>query len=361
MLIEVIELHYLYTVFENKILYYQLCRWKMSRDKSKNAGLKYFRLKNIFSVVTFLLISATDARGQDVYYAAVQDMNIWYNPALKTNKISLLHANFRSVSYQGITSYSSKAATIELPLISRDKKDDENAGFFNLAAGINADDAGNEIFNVSTGMLSLSYALPLNYNQTFLALGFQGAYTFSKISYSGTFPEQFDRYGAIGAAVSADPVQSGYEYIYFNAAAGIALFHNGADKQWYIGASLRHLNQPYTDWTYSTRLPMNRGIQLGYTSAITSDDVVSGYAIFDWQGPLHEQLVGAVYTRNLDDSVRYNFSLGIGYRVGDALIPNLGFKIGENHFAFYYEFILSNSSLNTYNRTAFEFSYTLNL
>lgn len=37
--------------------------------------------------------AAAETRGQDVHYAAVQNMNIWYNPSLKTNKLAVLHAN----------------------------------------------------------------------------------------------------------------------------------------------------------------------------------------------------------------------------------------------------------------------------
>lgn len=157
-------------------------------------------------------------------------------------------------------------------------------------------------------------------------------------------------------------MQSGYQYIYFNAAAGVAVFHNGINRQWYVGGSLRHLNQPYTDWTYYNRLPINRGIQVGYTTSITDEDAIGCYGIFNWQGAVHEQLIGALYTRNLDDSSQYTFSLGIGYRVGDALIPNVGFQVGDNRFAFYYEFnIFGSSSSSNYSRTAFEFSYALNL
>ncbi len=325
---------------------------------SQTVYLSYFRIWIRYSMATAILSMALMADGQDVHFAGVQDMNIWYNPALKTNKLSLLHANFRSVNYQGITAYSSKSGTIELPLSSHDKSEN-NIGYANLAAGINTDNASNQTLDVSTGMMSLSYALPLNNNNTYLALGFQGTYTFSKVAFSAALPNRFDQYGALGAAVTSDPVQSGYEYDYFNAGAGVALFHTSVEKQWYIGASLRHINQPYTDWTYAARLPMNRGIQAGYTTIITNEDIIGGYGYFSWQGAVHEQVIGALYTRNLDDSSRYAFSLGLGFRVGDALIPNLALKIGDNRLSFYYEFNVFGNSFINYNRTAFEFSYAL--
>ena len=107
---------------------------------------------------------------------------------------------------------------------------------------------------------------------------------------------------------------------------------------------------------------MNASIQAGYAKAITTDDAISTFGIFTWQGGVREQLIGALYTRNLDDSSQYAISLGISYRAGDALIPNLALKFGDNQIAFYYEFnIIVSAYAASYNRTYFEFSYKLDL
>ena len=321
--------------------------------------MDHFSISYRLSAFIVLLTLVAETKGQDPHYAAVQDFNIWYNPALKTNKLAVLHANFRNVNYEGITAYNSKAATVELPLTTSEKKQTDNIAFVNLAIGINADNASNNALDVSTAMMSLSYALPLNDRNTYLALGFQGNYTFSKIAYYGSLPGQFDQYGAFGAAISADPLQSGYQYNYFTAGAGVSLFQTTAEKQWYIGGSLRHFNKPYTDWTYSARLPMNASIQAGYAKAIRTDDAISTFGIFSWQGGVREQLIGALYTRNLDDSSQYSLSVGLSYRAGDALIPNLALKFGDNQIAFYYEFnIIGSAYAASYNRTSFEFSYS---
>lgn len=292
-------------------------------------------------------------------------MNIWYNPSLKINQTALVHANMRSVKYQDITAYTSKAATIELPMtIGSDKTDTEHGGFMNLAAGINASSSTGGTMNVSAAMLALSYALPLNRNNTYLAAGFQAAYTFSRVTYNGynSFPDKFDQYGPIAAAVLADPYGSGYTYQYFTAGGGVTVFHNDEKKQWYIGGAVRQLNRPLTDPTQpaSYRLPVNPGIQVGYTTAFTNEDMIGGYGNFNWQGDGHEHVIGALYTRNLGDSTSSTVSLGIGYRVGDALIPGFGFRTGNNRFSFCYEFNISGNAVY-YSRRSFEFSYTLDL
>ncbi len=318
---------------------------------------------NRFIIFTGLVIVAAGTNAQDVHFAGVQNMNMWYNPALKTNLLPQVHVNIRSVNYPGIIAYTSKAATIDLPLVSNTKKDGDVTGFANLTAGINADNATNGSMKVSSAMLAFSYALPLNNDETYLSAGFQGTYTFNQIG-SGSFsqfPVAFDKYGAFGSALSADPLLSGYQYSYFTAGAGTSIFHSGEKRQWYIGASIRNFTQPYTEWTRSTRLAKNVGIQAGYATALTSKNLLSGYGIFDWHGGIHELLIGTLYTRNLDDSAKNSFLVGAGYRLRDALIPNVGLKFGANRIEFYYEFNFFPGSSSNYNRKAFEFSYALSL
>lgn len=315
-------------------------------------------LHRLFLCMSLLLCTILPA--QNVFFNGVQDMNLWYNPALKTNKLSLVHANVRSVKYRGITSYTSKAISIELPPGSAESYED-NTGFTNLAFGMNADNASNGILKVSSAMMAFSYALPLNYDNTYLSAGLQAAYTFSRVGSSGVnyFGGDFDQNGAIGSAISADPFQSGYQFNYFTAGAGASIFHSGTDKQWYVGTSARHLNQPYTEWTRSSRLSINVGLQAGYSKSITAEDLIGGYSVFNWQGSVHQETIGIDYTRNLSDSAGNAISIGLGYRFRDALIPNIGLKFGKNRVGFHYEYSFGNREFSAYRRTGVEFSYRL--
>ena len=326
--------------------------------------MKRFKILHRFSIFTGFLVVAAGANGQDVHFAQVQDMNIWYNPALKTNKIPLVRANIRSVKYQGIAAYTSKAATIDLPLIGRDKDPKDDISFMNFTAGLDADNSADGNISLSSAMMAFSYALPLNDDNTWLAIGFQGAFTFSRVRYDSysSFPAQFDINGPIGTAILTDPYQTGNTYSYFTAGAGTAVFHTGEKRQWYIGVSARHINQPLTNkyQSDSYRLPINRGIQAGYTTSITDEDAIGGYANLSWQNGSHEHIIGGQYTRNLGDSAASTLSLGMGYRVGDALIPGLGYKIGSSRFAFSYEFVIAGIA-RYYSRRSLEFSYTLTL
>lgn len=312
------------------------------------------------SFAALCLLFLSGAAAQDVHFAQVQDMNSWYNPSLKTNKDMQLRVNFRNVNYQGMTAYTSGAATLDAPLISKAKKD-APGGFINLTAGVNYDKSNGGILNITTGMLAISYAQPLDNNNTYLSAGFQAAYTSSRISLSGgnLFPDQFDKYGPIGSATTADPLQSGNTYSYFNAGAGLSVFHNDAGKQWYFGGSVRHINQPYTENTHSGtfRLPMNYGFQAGYTKDLKNQGSLGAYGIFTWQGGAAEHLVGLLYSRNLDTQGANALLIGAGYRIGDALIPNIGLKFGKNRVALHYEVNISGIRTSHYSRSGFELSY----
>ncbi len=310
-------------------------------------------------IASGLLLTAMVAKGQDTHFAGVQDMNIWYNPALKTNMTALVCINLHSVKYPNIISYTSKAITFELPLVGKEKTDYNNIPFVNLAAGINTDNSSDGFLKASTAMLSLSYALPLNENNTYLAIGCQGNYSFNRVGADVVyqFPPHFDKYGALNEALTTDPYASGYNYGYFTAGVGTALFHSGEQRQWYVGGSVRHFNHPYTEWTYSARLPSNYSIEAGYESAINDVGYIGGYANFTWQAGMNEQFIGIRYTHHLNDSTNNALFLGTCYRPGNAFVPDAGVKIGANRITFYYEINIPQN----YHRRAFEFSYQLNL
>jgi hypothetical protein len=316
-----------------------------------------------FSILSVLLLIASHTKGQEPHYAGVQSMNMWYNPSLKIDKIVRAHFRMRSVKYPNIISYTSKTLSLEVPLISKKKTDYENSYFLSFAVGICADNASNNFLNASTAMLSLSYALPLSNDGTYVAIGFQGNYSFNRVGngYTYSLPDQFDKTGALNAARTKDPFESGYNYEYFTPGAGVAVFHNGQQEQWYVGGSIRNFTHPYTEWNYSARLPSSFGIQGGYTFPISNSAEISGYGNFTWQSNLNEHFIGGRYIRHLSDSSDNAFSFGIGYRAGNALIPDAGIQIGSSKLSFAYELNVSKFPLANYHRRAYEFSYTLNL
>src|ERR1700733_4754798 len=119
-------------------------------------------------IILSLLLLAGFVRGQEINFSRVQDMAIWYNQSLKTDKQSSLKLNYRNVQYGGQIAYNSVAALFDMPLISKEARDRSNSGYFSMSAGAASDKSNAGILNNTMGMLGLSYAVPLGSKETYL-------------------------------------------------------------------------------------------------------------------------------------------------------------------------------------------------
>jgi len=232
------------------------------------------------SIILCLLLSAGIARGQEINFSRVQDMAIWYNQSLKTDKQNSLKLNYRNVQYGGQIAYNSVAALFDMPLMSKEARSKANAAYLSLSAGAASDKSNTGILNNTLGMLGLSYAVPIGRKETYMAAGFQGAYYQSNFNVNGVsnaFGDQYDNYGPIEGAPSSDRLANGWSYGHFNLNAGVSVFSNSRYDKWYVGVSAMQVNQPYSYKVKSdsTRLKTNFGVQGGYRYVTKPDDEVA--------------------------------------------------------------------------------------
>jgi len=61
-------------------------------------------MRKFYSLPILLLVTGL-ARGQEINFSRVQDMTVWYNQSLKTDKENSLMLNYRSVQYGGQIAY----------------------------------------------------------------------------------------------------------------------------------------------------------------------------------------------------------------------------------------------------------------
>ena len=311
-------------------------------------------------IILSLLLLAGFARGQEINFSRVQDMAIWYNQSLKTDKQNSLKLNYRNVQYGGQIAYNSVAALYDMPLLSKDAKTKENAAYFSLAAGAASDKSNDGILNNVTGMLGISYAVPIGRKETYLAAGFQGAYYQSNFNVNGVsnaFGDQYDAYGPIEGAPSADRLASGWSYGHFNLNAGVSVFSNARYDKWYFGVSAMQINKPYSYKikSDSTRLKMNYGIQGGYRYVTQSDDEVAFYMAMNWQGPAYRHYYNFSYTKSIPGVTGgAAVGLGLGYRYDDALIPNLEIRYQKLIIGVLYDINISTISAAGVSRNGLE-------
>jgi len=311
-------------------------------------------------IILSLLLLAGFARGQEINFSRVQDMAIWYNQSLKTDKENSLKLNYRNVQYGGQIAYNSVAALYDMPLLSKDAKTKENAAYFSLAAGAASDKSNDGILNNVTGVLGISYAVPIGRKETYLAAGFQGAYYQSNFNVNGVsnaFGDQYDAYGPIEGAPSADRLASGWSYGHFNLNAGVSVFSNARYDKWYFGVSAMQINKPYSYKikSDSTRLKMNYGIQGGYRYVTQSDDEVAFYMAMNWQGPAYRHYYNFSYTKSIPGVTGgAAVGLGLGYRYDDALIPNLEIRYQKLIIGVLYDINISTISAAGVSRNGLE-------
>lgn len=289
-------------------------------------------------------------------------MRIWYNPGLKTNKELLAQANFQHVNYPGVLAYNSMAATVEMALVGKEKKDQENSAFPGVSVGINTSSSPTGGFLAATAaMVAFSYAIPLDLDQDFLALGFQGCYNASRVTAIGgsDWPRGFDKYGPLAGAIAVDPEESGRTIGYYTVGTGLAVFHDGRQRQWYIGGSALGLNRSVTEQVGQTvdRLPLDVGVQAGYSNNIDEQNEIGYYGNLSAQGGTSDVTIGAFYTFKMDDSTGNAGTVGLACRFGDAVLPNVKIRVGKNEFGGYYFANISHAAANGYNRSGYEVSY----
>lgn len=321
--------------------------------------MKAIKITAVLFTSIALIIPASPVHGQDIHMPALQELNILYNPALKTNKNPKTYVGFRTVDYPGIIKYTSKLIAIEIPLVLRNEDLTDETRYFNIAAAINTTGAAGNLLAASGATLAVTYAIPLDGNGTYISAGFTANYNFNRVGYTrfgGYYPDGFDKQDALGAAITADPYQSGFNFEYFSSGAGVSVFHTGENTQWYAGVSTKNFNHPYTEWNRTKRLESTNGVQAGYTTAINEVAAVGGYTNLSWHNGVYEHFLGAAYTRNIGDSAAYKVTGGIGVRLGDALVPNVALTFKNKHVSFFYDLNLPNSNYKLYRRSAYSFS-----
>ncbi len=258
-------------------------------------GKSNIQMRNFYITVCLGLLSGI-ARGQEINFSRVQDMAIWYNQSLKTDKENSLKLNYRSVQYGGQLAYNSVAAMYVFPFLSKAEKEKTNRGYFRLRVGAASDKSNEGILNNTLGMLGISYAVPLSRNETYLSAGFQGAYYQSSLNLNGVqnaFGDQYDSYGPLEGVPTSDQLANGWNYHHWNVNAGVCVFNNSKQDKWYIGASMMQVNQPYAYQikSDSTRLKAGLGIQGGYKFLAKDEDEVAFYVHGSWRGLAYRQLL----------------------------------------------------------------------
>lgn len=312
-------------------------------------------MKNLYLLLG-LVLTGVISQAQEINFSRVQDMAVWYNQSLKTDKNNSIKFNMRNVRYDGLLAYNSISAMVDIPLLFGGGRE-ERSGYLSISGGAASDKSNQGILNNTLGLLGLSYAVPIAGNETYLAIGVQGSYYQSRLNVGGTiaFGDQYNQYGPVEGMVSTDRMASGWSYNHLNANAGISLFSNSANNKWYIGGSVMHLNKPYTDESKSPvyRLQHAIGVQGGYKFISPVKDECAFYMSLNWQGKAVKHFFNLVYFKSIG-SINGGIGAGVGYRHEDALVPSIEFRYAKATVALGYDVNISAFNAAGLNRNGIE-------
>jgi type IX secretion system PorP/SprF family membrane protein len=321
-------------------------------------------MKTIWLLLSGVLLVGV-AGAQEINFSRVQDMAIWYNQSLKTDKSNSLKLNYRNVQYGGVIAYNSISAMADMPLLSKAKREaTDGGGYFSASAGAASDKSNQGILNNTLGLLGISYAVPIGKNETYLAAGFQGVYYQSNLNIDGgsLFADQYDKYGPVDGMASSDRMAAGWSYGYFNLNAGISVFNNSAFNKWYLGASVMHVNKPFTDKskTKEFRLSQAWGVQGGYRFVTgIDDDECAFYASMNWQGKAYKHFFNGTYSTPLKKMPGTAVGFGLGYRYEDALVPNIEIRYMKLILGVSYDINIAGVSASGIKRNGLELAVRL--
>ncbi|MEY3350700.1 MAG: hypothetical protein RIQ50_811 [Bacteroidota bacterium] len=322
-------------------------------------------MKHFLTYVCALMLSLTafeqKTQAQNLNYADVQTMGMWYNQALKMDRQADVRFNFRDIKYKSLLAFRNSNFMVNVPFVRKDQRvTNSTSSYFSATAAGSFDKSNLGVYKNNTGMLGVAYSQRLNNDQTYLSIGFQGTLTNTRFNSSGvSLPDQFDDFGPI-ASISRDPLRSGRSYSWGSINTGVAVYQNNSEREWHLGASVRHLNRPYTDEqkTAQFRLAPTFGLQAGYTVKNELNQI-GVYSITNWKAEAAEYLFGARFTRVLDAPSSEKFEgsslgFGIAFRVRDAIIPNLQLKLNKTTIGFHYDINVSGLRAAGFSRQGFE-------
>jgi len=306
-------------------------------------------MKKISFLMAALLMSIGFVNAQDVNFSRVEEASTFYNPGLNVNTKSTLNALHRNVSFDNSVAIQTTTAWANLVAVSKKNAEAiEDKGYFNFTVGLGSDDASQGVLKTANALVGLSYSMPLNKNGLRLAMGFQSQIYSVNLNFAGqTFPKQYDQFGFLPNVAPGDRIYSYGGNQWVSANAGVSLSKTSEKNAWYLGASMRHINQPNVNFQSLSNfvLPSSLGIQAGYTH-MGATTQTSGYVFITQKANAYEYIIGAKVRQKVGNGDKQiKVGAGLGYRVDDALIASIDFMWGRAALGVNYD--LSEGAMKT--------------
>lgn len=319
-----------------------------------------------FLLLTFLILSVSFAKGQDIHLSHIHASPTLLNPAMAGlfNGQARVIANARSQWNSVTNGYKTVVGSADMKLALVNKSD-----FISGGIQLYADRAGDLNFTTTSASLSLAYLKAFDKKgRNFLSLGIQNSFVGNRVDY--TKIKSFESIPALGKGDLPNQIN------YWDVNAGIGWFYMpNKHNSYYIGFSAFHLNNPDVGFrnaeTSNNALTIYRRFNLhGGASIRMSDELtLKPSFLFMDQGPHQEITLGSFvrYKTNrtgLHKRPLYFIYVGAWLRtylekdVGgvDALVGSIKYEYRKLSISISYDFNISSYTLASGGRGGLELS-----
>jgi type IX secretion system PorP/SprF family membrane protein len=286
---------------------------------------------------------ASSVSAQDIHFSQFNETPQLLNPAATGVYSGYIRAivNYKNQWQAMGNAFNTVAASCDMPLF------DKNEKKAHIGAGINffSDKAGDSHFGLTQANLCLAAILPVSKESKFsMGMSFGGAQ--KKLDLSGlSWGNQYDGTGFNNAAANGEPIGD-VSINYFDLGAGLyyqwsngkVKFERNEKRKLDVGVSYFHMNQPSMKFlSVPEKLYGKLVVNVsGYLDKSASKLSFLPSAIYFQQGKATEITVGCALRYRIKDDTKITglitesaLSIGVHYRVGDAIIPAVYFSVGD--------------------------------
>ncbi len=313
-------------------------------------------------LLTLLLMLAAGfiSKAQDLHFSQFFNSPLTTNPANTgfipdaDYRIGALYRNqWSSIMAQP---YKTVSAFADLQLM-RDRLEN---GWLGIGAVILNDQAGSGSLRSTKIYGSIAYHQMLGLS-SLVSAGFNMGWANKSIDQTKLkFPDQFDG-KFFDNTLPTTVVLTNNNVSYFDMQAGMNYAYFPQENVYFnAGYSIMHVNRPketfFSDNTNNGRIPMRHSAFVNGIFKLNDRVLVNPNAYFSMQARATELVFGLNGNYGLSEYGEKQLLAGVYYRLGDAVIPMVGFQLNNLQFMFSYDATLSTlSKFNNY-RGALEFS-----
>lgn len=316
-------------------------------------------MRNLFFVLTCLLMGSL-AQAQDPHFSQFFASPLTLNPALTGKFDGALRAtgNYRNQWPEINNAYRTYTAAVDFPIMMNRLPDYDTWGVGIMALG---DEAGDGVLKNTYVGISSAYHKSLDedgYQQ--IGVGFQAVYGQKRLDISRLkFEDMLTPFGFTGVTREIfDQPDVNMNYLDVNAGI-IYTMSTDDDNNFYLGASMYHVNRPKEsfmggDWNVSPRSTVHAGGYFPVSGPLTLH--VSG--IHQGQNNTTETVFGGAVAATIDEnsSEASRVYVGSWFRLKDAIIPYVGLEFGGMRLGATYDINVSSLRTGSRSRGGFEFS-----